>query len=90
MKKINFEKFPMFRDISRTKKRVVNLKFQLSDEIYSHGQGIAFHALAFKIYNAVGEVELNAGEVELLQTYVQTMGTPIMMDSLNDILNSQE
>lgn len=90
MKRIDFEHFPMFTDISHAKKRVVNLKFQLADELYSHGTGIAFHALAFKIYKAVGEVELDDSEVQLLQTYVQTMGTPIMSDSLNEILNTQE
>ena len=90
MKKINFTHFLMFTDIIHTKKRVVNIRFQLADDIYSHGSGIAFHALALKIYNSVGEVELTAEEVQLLQAYVESMGTPVMIDSLADILNTQE
>ena len=64
--KINFEQFPVYEGIDRNKRKILNVKRVLSDEIYTKGQGIAFHALALKIYNSDGEAEYSDMEYALL------------------------
>ena len=41
-----------YRDLAKTDAVTTNIKEQLADNIYKHGQGIAHHALALKIYNS--------------------------------------
>lgn len=81
MVKINFEDVGIYTDIER--KTIVrhDMKKKIANDLYNHGQGIAFHALALKIYNSQGEIELSEEEYNLLMDYVRQMGTPAAIDA---------
>lgn len=80
--KINFEQLRVYNDIAKTNVTVMNVKMQVANDLYAHGQGIAFHALALKIYNSKGEVELDDQEYQLLMNYANQMCTPQVIDAL--------
>lgn len=85
MVKINFEQMTFYRDIAKTDAVTTNIKSQLADNIYKHGQGIAHHALALKIYNSQGECELTDDEYRLLVGYVEQMCTPMVIDAIKAV-----
>lgn len=82
MIKINFEDITVFADIERKTALRKNLKQEVANSLYQYGQGIAFHALALKIYNSKGELELDDEEYELLMAYARQMCTPAIIDAL--------
>jgi len=88
--KIDFENFTLFKDISHTEKEILNVKNVLANELYTKGQGIAFHALAFKIYNAEGEIELSENEIALLIEFSQVCLSPNFIDSLNCLFDEKD
>ena len=80
--KINFEDIGIYTDIERKTMVRLDMKKKIANDLYNHGQGIAFHALALKIYNSQGEIELSEEEYNLLMDYVRQMGTPAAIDAL--------
>lgn len=84
--KINFEKFPLIQGINGSVVEV-NLKGMISDAIYNKGQGIAFHALALKIYNSEGETEYTPEECTLLMEFACKVCSPNFIDSLKAIFD---
>lgn len=52
---------------------VINCKKAIADHIYNTSAGIANHALALKIFNAEGIVELNKEEEELFNGVMEGM-----------------
>ena len=82
MVKINFEDIGIYTDIERKTMVRLDMKKKIANDLYNHGQGIAFHALALKIYNSQGEIELSGEEYKLLMDYVRQMGTPAAIDAL--------
>lgn len=80
--KINFEDVGIYTDIERKTMVRLDMKKKIANDLYNHGQGIAFHALALKIYNSQGEIELSEEEYNLLMDYVRQMGTPAAIDAL--------
>lgn len=81
MVKINFEDVGIYTDIERKTMVRLDMKKKIANDLYNHGQGIAFHALALKIYNSQGEIELSEEEYNLLMDYVSQMGTPAAIDA---------
>lgn len=81
MVKINFEDIGIYTDIERKTMVRLDMKKKIANDLYNHGQGIAFHALALKIYNSQGEIELSEEEYNLLMDYVRQMGTPAAIDA---------
>ena len=79
--KINFEDVGIYTDIERKTMVRLDMKKKIANDLYNHGQGIAFHALALKIYNSQGEIELSEEEYNLLMDYVRQMGTPAAIDA---------
>lgn len=79
--KINFEDIGIYTDIERKTMVRLDMKKKIANDLYNHGQGIAFHALALKIYNSQGEIELSEEEYNLLMDYVRQMGTPAAIDA---------
>ena len=61
MKKIDFSKLEMYRNIEKTEKEKVDVRSSFANMIYSGTSGIAFHALAYKIYNSNGSEEYEIG-----------------------------
>ena len=86
MKKINLEKLEVFLDIAKTQRVEQNVKSDLADIMYKLGKGIAYHALALKIYNSSGETEYTDDECELIMEVSQTCA-PFFIDAINNALN---
>lgn len=80
--KINFESFPLYKGLGKSDVEILNVKNVLADELYTKGHGIAFHALALKIYNSVGETEYSETEYALLMDFAEHFMTPSFIDSL--------
>ena len=87
--KINFKEIKIYKDIAKTKVAVVNIQEEVANDLYEKGQGIGFHALALKIYNADGEIELDEKEYGLLMAYANQMCTPAIIDALQSLGNNQ-
>lgn len=80
--KINFEDVGIYTDIEHKTMVRLDMKKKIANDLYNRGQGIAFHALALKIYNSQGEIELSEEEYNMLMDYVRQMGTPAAIDAL--------
>jgi len=89
MVKINFKEIKIYKDIAKTKVAVVNIQEEVANDLYEKGQGIGFHALALKIYNADGEIELDDKEYGLLTAYANQMCTPAIIDALQSLGNNK-
>lgn len=83
MVKINLEKLEIFTDIAHTTCVVRDLKKKIAEDMYSHGTGIVFHALALKIYNSQGETEFSNEEYNVLMDYARQALTPATIDALD-------
>lgn len=80
--KINFQDITVFVDIEKKQSVRKDLKNVIANDLYNHGRGLPFHALALKIYGSEGEVSLAEDEYELLMDYARQMGTPAIIDAL--------
>lgn len=87
--KINFKEIKIYKDIAKTKVAVVDIQEEAANDLYEKGQGIGFHALALKIYNAQGEIELDEKEYALLMAYANQMCTPAIIDAFNALKNEE-
>lgn len=87
--KINFKEITVYKDIAKTKVAVVDIQEEVANDLYEKGQGIGFHALALKIYNANGEIELDDKEYGLLMAYANQMCTPAIIDALQSLGNNK-
>lgn len=54
----------------------------IADIVYSQGRGIAAHALALKIFNSEGEVELSDDEARLVEEIVNRVCAPQHIDAI--------
>ena len=84
--KINFEKLPMYTSIRKDEKKEVNVKYDLSNLLYTKGTGIVCGSLALKIYNSNGEADYTKEECEVLKAFTRGL-VPIFADSIEDYLN---
>ena len=82
MVKINFESLRVFKDIEHKVCEVMDVKMAVANELYEKGQGIAFHALAMKIYNSQGDTEYTDEEYELIMNYANQMCRPSVIEAL--------
>jgi len=82
MVKINFEDIGIYTDIEHKTMVRLDMRKKIANDLYNHGQGIDFHALALKIHASHGEIELSGEEYKLLMDYVRQMGTPAAIDAL--------
>lgn len=80
--KIDFEKMEFYTDMSHTTCIVRNVREELANAIYNNATGIRYHALALKIYNSSGELELNDDEICLVNDFVGMYGTPKLIDAI--------
>ena len=62
-----------------------DIAFPLSNGIYTNIPGIMAHAVAMKIYNAEGEVELTTEETGALIQWVELF-SGIIADSIKDYI----
>lgn len=84
--KANFRKFPVYTSIRKDMVTEQDIAFPLSNGIYTNIPGIMAHAVAMKIYNSEGEVELTAEETLSLSKWVDLF-SGIIADSVKDYIN---
>lgn len=90
MVKINFKEVRVFLDVAHKVAEVRDMREQVANDLYQNGQGIAFHALALKIYNSQGGVELDDKEYSLLVAYAEQMCTPAAIDAIKSFEPQEE
>lgn len=84
MVKINFSSVKLYTDIEKTQVVKSNIRKEVANDLYTKGQGIAFHALALKIYNGEGEQEFTDEEYDIIMSYANQMCTPMVIDALQE------
>ena len=85
MKKINLKKLTVYGSIDKTNRMICDITKDLADYIYLNTNGIANHALALKIYNSEGTIEINEEEEELLKQDIQSL-KPCVIDAIMNAL----
>lgn len=84
--KIDFENFKIYTGIAHKEAVIVNVKKELAEGLYMKGNGLPCHALALKIYNAQGPVELSDSEQDLLMAFSERVFSPSFIDSLAETI----
>lgn len=87
---INFEQLRVFKDIEHKVCEVMDIKMAVANELYEKGQGIAFHALAMKIYNSKGDTEYTDEEYNLIMAYANQKCRPCIIDALQELNTKTE
>ena len=82
MIKIDFSSIKLYKDITKEKYVISNIRNDVANDLYMHGQGIAFHALALKIYNGQCEQEFTDEEYNIIMRYDNQMCKPQVIDAL--------
>lgn len=77
---IDFEKIEVYTDLEKNNKVTANVRKDFANIVYQNGQGIAFHALALKIWN--GETEYTDEEYELILKVAESFYTPCFIDAI--------
>ena len=86
--KIDFEHFTLYKGIDKSIKETMDVRQVFAEEMWNHAQGIAYHALALKIYNSHGETEYTDEEYQLMLHYAEYGMTPAFIDSLRALSES--
>lgn len=86
--KIDFTKFPCYVDIRKAAKKEMDVRYELSNAMYTYGNGIVMGALAMKIYNAGGEADYSEQEIEAIRSFAKGL-SPLFSDSFNDYLTDK-
>ena len=83
MSKINFKEFKLFKDITQTEYRTVDVSRVFADTLYKNGTGIVIHDLALRIFRSEGGMELDGEEEQLICKMAMNFCTPVFIDSLS-------
>lgn len=78
--KVDFENIEVYTDLDKKNKVTANVRKEFANVVYQNGQGIAFHALALKIWN--GEKEYSDKEYELIMKIAEAYYSPCFIDAL--------
>lgn len=90
MVRLNFKEFEIPSGISQTFWQAVDVREQVADLLYTHANGIKAHRLAFKVFDSTGHEEYSDEEVEMLQSVIERLCLPCVIDGLNKQLNKEE
>lgn len=88
MKKIDFHKLKVRQSLSDSTTREVDISQSLADLVYTKMSGMASHALAHKLFETQGEVELSDEECAIIQHAVETFAVPFVIDAVRQTLNN--
>lgn len=80
----------MFTDIAHTNTVEVNVKNDIADVLYKYGTGIAMNALALKIYNSEGEIDITEDEYNQILAIVEKISSPMFIGSLMEYNKKEE
>ena len=84
MPKVNFRKFKVFKDITRTSFDTIDIRRVFSDIIYKNGTWIEMRDFAVRILESDDEIELSEGEVTIARAIASRLCTPVFIDSLEE------
>lgn len=90
MKKINFNTLKAHRHLGDNATTTINVRKLLTDVIYSGPFGMAGHALAHKLYETDGDVELSEEECQLVRTAAQSFNEPYAIDAILNAVRKEE
>lgn len=86
MRKIDLTKVEVYTSIEKKGTRVIDIKNDLANSIYTSATGIEYHSLAFKLYNTEQEVELSDNEIDLLLKFTSQVCTIAVDEGLQNLL----
>lgn len=89
MKKINFKEIEIFADISRTKTFTGDGREEFANLLYTGCNGIAAHALALKIYQSDGAIEVSEAEEAMILAVAEQRCTPAFIDGIQKQLKTE-
>lgn len=81
MKKINFKQIEI-TDISGLRKSKGDAREEFANLLYTGCNGIAAHALALKIYQSEGAVEITEAEETIIMSVAEQRCTPAFIDGI--------
>jgi len=84
--KLDFDTLEVYTDLSRKKCTVARLRRPLANALYSQGTGLACHALALKLWNTEGQVELGDEEAAIIMRLVESSCSPAVIDAVRELL----
>jgi len=58
---------------------IIDATKDVAGMIYNRGTGLAAHALAIKIFNSGGEVDLDENEINLIEQVFSAWSTPVFL-----------
>ena len=90
MAKVNFKALQVKTSLKGDNIVTVDGAADIADIIYAQGRGIAAHALALKIYNSDGEVELTGDEAHIIEEIVGCVCAPYHIDAIMSQLKTEE
>lgn len=90
MKKIDFTKLEVKKSIDSTETIVIDVSKHFANVIYECTNGIEAHALAFKILQAKGPVELTEQEEYIAREAANRQCTPKFIDAVQTALNEKD
>lgn len=70
--KLNLQSVEISLDIKGERKQTQDLREQFANLLFQRGTGMIAHALAHKIYESPGEIELGADEARLVEQIANT------------------
>lgn len=88
MKKINFAALQLATSIKKDEFVTKAIREELANAMYQNAHGIAYMALAMKIYKSEGEVELDEKESKLLKDFGQ--GFPLFYQDALGLLEEEK
>ena len=88
MKRINFKEIEIFTDISKTKTFTGDGREEFANLLYTGCNGIAAHALALKIYQSDGPIEISEAEESIILGSAEQRCTPAFIDGIRKQLEA--
>ena len=85
---IDFKRLEIFDGVAHRSCTVVDVREPFADVIYQHGNGVAAHALALKIYNSQGPTQYSEQEVELIRRSAG-LCSPAFMDAVQAVTQAK-
>lgn len=89
MKRVNFKQIEVFTDISGSKTITGDGREVFANLLYNGCNGIAAHALAFKIYRSDGFIEIDQSEEMIIMEVAEQRCTPAFIDGIKKQLKEE-
>jgi len=89
MAKVNFKALQVRTSLKGDVTVTVDGAADIADIIYTQGAGIAAHALALKIFNGEGEMELTDAEARIVEDIAYRCLAPLHIDAIRAQLKTE-